>query len=128
MMPDLTGQLIAVAGVLGGALIAAFVTWRRDRRKEPIDESTAAYANAKTLSDATTEWVIAVREDMTRMRADLDMLRAANASLRMEVESVRAENSMLRSENLILQSDLNAVYQWIEDGAKPPPPHRRTKY
>ena len=124
-MPDLTGQLLAVAGVLGAALITALFAMRRERKKEPIEERDAAYANAKVLSDASADWVTAVRNDLSRMQTDLDALRAQNSTLRADLETLRTENALLRSENADLTADLTAVYHWIESGAQPPPPNRR---
>lgn len=126
-MPDWTGQLLAVAGTLLGTLVTTLALVWRQRKKAPIDESQAAYANAKVLSDASADWVTAVREDMDRMRSDIDELRTANKSLRVDVETQRVENVMLRAENADLRADLDSVYQWAESGATPPPPARRSR-
>lgn len=118
----------AISTLIAAFLSALVVVWGQ-RKKQPIDESTAAYANAKVLSDASADWVESVRADMVALRADMEQQRQqqllANQLLRAEVEALRVENAELRAENQGLVIDLDAVYDWVAAGAIPPPPTRR---
>ena len=71
MPPDSTPIIVATL-TLVGTLIGALVSWRIARRKEPIEESTAAAANAAALSRASADMIAAFRSDLADFRARIE--------------------------------------------------------
>ena len=71
-MPPESTPIIVATLTLVGTLIGALVSWRIARRKEPIEESTAAAANAAALSKASTDMVTAFRRDLADFRTRIE--------------------------------------------------------
>ena len=63
--------ILAFVGVVGAPL-AAILTWRVQARRRPIEESTAAAANAAALSKASADMITAFRSDLTDFRARIE--------------------------------------------------------
>lgn len=70
-MPEPTPIIVAIIGLIA-SVSAGFVTWRIAARRRPIDEQTAAAANAAVLSKASAEMVEAFREDVSDLRGQVD--------------------------------------------------------
>lgn len=71
-MPPESTPIIVATLTLVGTLIGGLLSWRIARRKEPIEESTAAAANAAALSRASAEMIAAFRADLADFRARIE--------------------------------------------------------
>lgn len=70
-MLEPTPIIVAVIGLIA-SVAGVVVTWRIAARRRPIDEQTAAAANAAVLSKASAEMVEAFREDVADLRGQVD--------------------------------------------------------
>ena len=109
MPNDITTPVVVALITLVGTAITTWGILRQQRRKQPIEESTAAYANAKVLSDASADWVTAVRADLKTTTERIGRLEDEIAAMRAENAELRRENVRLRIENAELRDDVAAL-------------------
>lgn len=110
MPNDVTTPVIVAIIALVSTGLTTWVTWRVQRRKQPIEESAAAFANAKVLSDASADWVAAVRADLATTAKRIGQLEEQIAAIRSENAELRRENARLRIENAELREDVAALH------------------
>ena len=90
MTPDQMTLLTAIlTTVLGGGGLGAYVLYRAQKKKEPIDAETAAVVNARTAGELALALakqqdgsINVLREDLRVVRTDLDATRAELAAVR----------------------------------------------
>lgn len=104
-MPEWLMQLIIVI-VPSGGLITAFLLWRQDRRRGPIEYRTAALAESSAVAKAATELVgvlnsrlSEVNARMAQQDARIDKQDARIAEQGLEIFALKKEND---SKNRIL--------------------------
>lgn len=113
MPNDITTPVVVALITLIGTAVTTWGILRQQRRKQPIEESTAAYANAKVLSDASADWVTAVRADLKTTTERISQLEKQIAAIRSENAELRRENARLRIENAELRDDLAALHRQL---------------
>ena len=117
--------LVPSGGILGGVLL-----WRQDKRRAPIEYSTAQVADAVALSGAASGLVKEMREELAATRVRLDTQDAKIAEQRGEIRELRTTTDTLRDDNEELRDRLfrwGAWYDglatdWDAHRARPHPP------
>ena len=72
--PTITLLLSAIFG--SGGIISAFLMFRKDLKKEPVEKDQAVVANAVSLSAATAEWVNIQKESLREQNDKINALEA----------------------------------------------------
>ena len=107
-MPGWVLQLLTVlvpsGGILGGVLL-----WRQDKRRAPIEYSTAQVGDAVALSGAASGLVKEMREELARYRARLDTQDTKIAEQHNEIAALRTATDTLRDDNEELRDRL---FRW----------------
>lgn len=122
-MGDMAIRLFEVllAALLGGGLIGAWVTLRKDRRQAPIDSADAMRDLLRQAARATAQAAEAWQKaaDAQRDAADARVL-AGSADRR--AAHAEQEAVSLRHELTWIVMEVRPIITWIEAGAAPPPP------
>ena len=96
--------LVPTGGIMGGVML-----WRQDKRRAPIEYSTAQVADAVALSGAASGLVKEMREELASNRARLDAQDAKIADQHTELRELRETTDTLRGDNEELRDRL---FQW----------------
>lgn len=133
-------QIIQLLFVLfgSGGLLTSLILWRSQAKKVPVDRQEAQVSQALAVSSAATIMYATVTARLSAQDVKVDAQDQKIDSQDVQIDSLRAENLALRDEvntlktaaaDAIEQSKqmiehVSAVHDWIEGGAKPPPPLR----
>lgn len=101
---QLVTVLVPTGGIMGGVLL-----WRQDKRRAPIEYSTAQVADAVALSGAASGLVKEMREELASTRVRLDAQDAKIAEQRVEIRELRTTTDTLRDDNEELRDRL---FRW----------------
>ena len=107
-LPSWLLQLITVL-VPSGGIIGGVLLWRQDKRRAPIEYSTAQVADAVALSGAASGLVKEMREELARYRARLDAQDTKIADQHTEIQGLRETTDALRDDNEELRDRL---FRW----------------
>ena len=110
-MTEIPGWLLQLITVLvpSGGIIGGVMLWRQDKRRAPIEYSTAQVADAVALSGAASGLVKEMREELASNRARLDAQDAKIADQHTELRELRETTDTLRGDNEELRDRL---FQW----------------
>ena len=110
-MIELPGWLLQLVTVLvpTGGLMGGVLLWRQDKRRAPIEYSTAQVADAVALSGAASGLVKEMREELARQRVRLDAQDAKLTEQHTEIQALRDTTDTLRGDNEELRDRL---FRW----------------
>lgn len=137
--------LLVIISTLGGgmvtALITAIVTLVRGRAGDKRENKKMRADITDQVTDMAGEWldraqkeIVALRNEVDELKRDRERLAQAearltevereNSALREEVETLKTAASAEWIQRQQMIAHVSAVHDWIEGGAKPPPPQR----
>lgn len=114
-LPTLLSQ--TVVALLGGGGMAGLVAWFRARHEMPVARESASVANANSVSAQALALVSSLE---LRVKSLEEKLSAAELAARAAL--VSADDA--QRERADLRRHIEAVHDWIDAGANPPPPPR----
>ncbi|UNX54070.1 hypothetical protein MF406_14125 [Georgenia sp. TF02-10] len=121
---------VIVSAILGSGGIGALVMWRQDRRRAPIEKTTAVEATERLRSEIRSADIDGLRDIITSLREDQEQSRRDITDLRDRVE--RAEARAAVAEDRATQAERRAAEDaayidvLISHWPSPPPPPRPT--